>query len=493
MTTNATKLREDLTAIWHAGIEGVNVERLIAECVTVEADNLVIGEMRLPLDRVQKISVIGAGKAAAGMAAAVEKTLSCQIDAGIVAGWVNIPEGCEQSLRVVRQHPARPSGVNEPTETGVAGTKNMLAMIESTNRELIQKSVPLSQHLVLCLISGGGSALMPLPVEGVTLAQKLAVTRFLSATGATINEINTVRKQLSGVKGGRLKRFCRGTTLVSLILSDVLGDPLDVIASGPTVDHNTTAVDAIDVLEKYGFGKSQRDSEHVGNAANEILDFLQKQCDQKMPASVECPQNNADNEGETYHLVIGNNATAVDAAGLEAVKRGYSPTMLCAVESESDVETLATYFVDLARKMSDPNAFGRLTNCLISGGEPTVKLIPADRRGLGGRNQQLVLAVICRLLSDEPFRLAVKNSPDSCRFAFLSGGTDGEDGPTDASGAFFDGQILHQIANSDIDPFDYLARNDAYRFFSQFDALIKTGPTGTNVCDLRILGISEQE
>lgn len=487
-------LREDLLAIWQAGVEGVNVDRLIAEHMTLDDNRLVIGETVFPLDDVQKISVIGAGKANAGMAAAVERALAKQIDAGMVAGWVNIPEGCEisqergQTLRAIRLHAARPIGVNEPTEAGIDGTKQMLALIDSTNRELMRQGLPLSRHLVLCLISGGGSALMPLPADGVTLAQKLAVTRFLSAAGATINEINTVRKQLSDVKGGKLKHFCRGTKLVGLILSDVLGDPLDVIASGPTVDNETTAADALTVLEKYGFAQAECCVE-----SRETLDFLRNRLSSDSqgndrPDASETAHAKVDDQGMTCNFVIGNNATAVDAAGVEAEKRGYSHTMICATESEGDVETLAAYFADLARKMSDPNiAWGRLSNCLISGGEPTVKLVPENRRGRGGRNQQLVLSVICRLMADETWLAAVRENPAACRFAFLSGGTDGEDGPTDAAGAFFDGRTFQEMARSAVDPFDYRERNDAYHFFSQFNAIIKNGPTGTNVCDLRIL------
>ncbi|MCL2117708.1 MAG: DUF4147 domain-containing protein [Planctomycetaceae bacterium] len=467
MTRN---LRNDMLTIWRAGVDGVDVRRLVGEHLRVEKDRLVIGEAAYPLAGIQRITVIGAGKATANMASVVEQVLAEQIDAGMVAGWVNIPESCEVPLRVIRQHVARPAGVNEPTEAGVFGTRQMLTLIEETNRALDRQGVPLSQHLVLCLISGGGSALMPLPEPGVTLEQKLAVTRFLSASGATINEINTVRKQLSGVKGGRLKRHCRGTTLVGLILSDVLGDPLDVIASGPTVDNTTTALDAIKVLEKYGF-----DQEGFGLQASGFRGWEKN------------PNVNPESripKSEARNYVIGNNATAVDAAGMEAVHRGYSPVMLCATQSEGDVETLAEHFVDVIRKAGDSNT---LSDCLISGGEPTVKLVPESQRGLGGRNQQLVLSVICRLFSDETWLDTVRGNPDACPFAFLSGGTDGEDGPTDAAGAFFDGSILHHIARSGIDPYDYLKRNDAYHFFEQFDALVTTGPTGTNVCDIRVL------
>ena len=366
MTRN---LCEDLLAIWQAGVDGVDVRRLVGEAMAIERDGLVppaqqlvIGDAFYPLADIKRISVIGAGKATAGMAAAVELVLAEQIDAGIVAGWVNIPDGCQAclagplcclagvpavrsasdaaSLRVIRQHVARPAGVNEPTEAGVFGTQQMLALIDATNRELSQQGIPLAQHLVLCLMSGGGSALMPLPAPGVTLEQKLAVTRFLSASGATINEINTVRKQLSGVKGGGLKEFCRGTKLVGLILSDVLGDPLDIIASGPTVDNETTAPDAVHVLDKYGFAHSAQYAELARN----ILDRLQETA---AGNAVSETNGVTGSGGSVRNLVIGNNATAVDAAGLEAVKRGYSPTMLCATQSEGDVETLADHFVDL--------------------------------------------------------------------------------------------------------------------------------------------------
>ncbi len=479
------RLREDMLAIWRAGVDGVNVRRLVEGHLSIERDRLIIGETSHPLADIRKISVIGAGKAGVGMAAAVERVLTSQIDAGMVGGWINVPEGCEQELRVIRQHVARPAGVNEPTEAGVFGTRQMLALIEAANRELAAQGIPLSRHLVLCLMSGGGSALMPLPAPGVTLEQKLAVTRFLSAAGATIDEINTVRKQLSGVKGGKLKQACRGTTLVGLILSDVLGDPLDVIASGPTVDNTTTALDAVKVLEKFGFSRAAQYAE----TARDVLAYLHTQVRRDAQAVIN--RTAPEVGGSVYNLVIGNNATAVDAAGIEAEKRGYSHTMLCATKSEGDVETLAAHFVDVARKLVDPHAMGRLSNCLISGGEPTVTLAPESRRGLGGRNQQLVLAVICRILADEPLSAAIRNHPGACRFALLSGGTDGEDGPTDAAGAFFDGSILHDIARSGIDPREYLQRNDAYHFFDRFDALIKTGPTGTNVCDIRVLLVND--
>jgi len=494
-------LLNDLTAIWQAAVAGVSPEYLVDESVRVDGDLLWCGDFAYPLSQIKKITIIGAGKASGKMAAAMEKVLFRQIDAGIVRGWVNVPENCVPEnhagvLRAIRLFGARPALSNEPTEAGVFGTKQMLQLVASGNTELVGQNIPLSQHLVICLLSGGGSALMPLPAEGVTLEQKLAMTRFLSASGATIDEMNTVRKQLSAVKGGMLKRFCRGTTLVGLILSDVLGDPLDIIASGPTVDNRTTAADALAVLEKYRFS----DSEDFSVFGDGIVLFLRQK-----DAETSSSKNHAgkfsfvwdDNLPErVQNLIIGNNAAAVDAAGLEADRRGYPFAMICATASEGDAEPLGEHLLETALRMSrdclsekmDTERSHEPIACLISGGEPTVKLVAAKERGLGGRNQQLVLAAICKLFADSDWMSEFRRRPDeTCHFAFLSGGTDGEDGPTDAAGAFFDAGILQKTLQLGLDPRDYLQCNDAYHFFEQVGGLIKTGPTGTNVCDVRVI------
>ncbi len=223
------KLRSDALAIWLSGVAAVRAERLIKQALRVEGPTLLIGrkrEVQLDLNRIRRIAVVGAGKAGAGMAAAVEEVLGERLMAEKqLAGWVNVPADCVRPLKRIKLHAARPPGVNEPRPEGVAGTEEILRLAGALGPE----------DLCLCLISGGGSALMPAPAEGITLQDKLEVTRYLSAAGANIEQLNTVRKQLSRVKGGGLARACRSRTLVALILSDVLGDPLDVIASGPTV------------------------------------------------------------------------------------------------------------------------------------------------------------------------------------------------------------------------------------------------------------------
>jgi glycerate-2-kinase len=304
---------------------------------------------------------------------------------------------------------------------------------------------------------------MPAPVAGISLADKQALTRHLSAAGANIQELNTVRKQLSRIKGGGLARACRAGRLVSLIISDVLGDPLDVIASGPTVRNTTTAADALAIVERFG------------GAPQSVIDHLRQQAH--------------DSPLTTHHsllttnLVIGNNALAVDAAGQEAVRRGYSPVMTAATTLEGPAEEIGVHLAQMLRQMAEQNH--SQPDCLITGGEPTVRLAPVDIRGKGGRNQQLVLAALAEFLNSKSQILNPK-------FCLLSGGTDGEDGPTDAAGALIDNDLLARLAASGLDPSDYLRRNDAYSFFEQLGGLIKTGPTHTNVCDVRVLCVGDE-
>src|SRR5262245_35204909 len=235
-----SQLRYDALAIWHAAVAAVRSDRLVQDNVRVEGEWLHVGDESLELKSIARIAVVGAGKAGAGMAAGLAAALGPQVLAEKqVAGWVNVPADCVPHANPTRErgkaihlHAARPAGLNEPTADGVYGTEKILEIVRSLG----------PQDFCFCLISGGGSALLPAPVEGVSLAEKQALTRLLSAGGANIQELNTVRKQLSRIKGGGLARTCRAGRLISLIISDVLGDPLDVIASGPTVPDRSTPV-----------------------------------------------------------------------------------------------------------------------------------------------------------------------------------------------------------------------------------------------------------
>ncbi|MGH7140349.1 MAG: DUF4147 domain-containing protein, partial [Pirellulales bacterium] len=242
MPRTPEQFRRDALQIWRAGVAGVDSVRLVREAVSNEHGRLLIGEQTIPLGAVRHIKVVGAGKAGAGMAQGLLDALGDEtIVAKQVSGCINLPADCVRPLPPLTLHAARPAGINEPTEDGVTGARRILEIASSLGHD----------DLCFCLISGGASALLPGPVDEISLADKVAVTRHLSAAGATINELNTVRKQLSRIKGGGLARACRAGRLIALIISDVLGDPLDIIASGPTVPDSGTPRQALDVLHRF--------------------------------------------------------------------------------------------------------------------------------------------------------------------------------------------------------------------------------------------------
>ncbi len=461
MTRTAQQLRRDALAIWQAGVAAVRSESLIRKAVSAEGSLLRVGDEEIELAPDARLAVVGAGKAGAGMALGIEEALGENfLRQHQACGWVNVPADCRRPTRHIHLHPARPAGVNEPTAEAAAGAAEILQRLGQLR----------PQDVCLCLISGGGSALLPAPVAGISLQDKLAVTRHLSAAGANIEQLNTVRKQLSQIKGGGLARACRAGTLVALIISDVLGDPLDIISSGPTVPDTGTPQDALAVLEQFQARQAP--------IATSVFEYLQKKAatGQNRPEDGRTGRPSSQ-DARVINLVIGNNATAVDAAGLEAVRLGYSPAMISARASEGAAEEVGRHLAGLGRQMRVQSG----PDCLVSGGEPTVRLAPASRRGLGGRNQQLVLAAIEAL-----------GLEGAAGLLLLSGGTDGEDGPTDAAGAWADAETIAASQRLGLDPADFLARNDAYRFFQRLQALIRTGPTHTNVCDLRVVLVDRE-
>ena len=275
-----TQIANDALKIWQAGVDAVASDRLVHDVVRNEHGIIQIGELRIPANEVGRILVVGTGKAGAGMSIALEEIFGDSFGLnGRLEGWVNVPAGCERELDFIHLHPARPQGVNEPTEAGCEGTRRMLKIVESAH----------PNDLCICVISGGGSALMPAPTAGIRLEDKVYVTRHLSAAGASIDQLNTVRKELSDVKGGGLLKSCRAGRLVTLIISDVLGDALDVIASGPTVKNTTGPCDALDILETF-------DSRKAGIAPH-VFDMLRAKT--KRPPAL--PP-----EFDAHNLVIGN-------------------------------------------------------------------------------------------------------------------------------------------------------------------------------------------
>jgi hydroxypyruvate reductase/glycerate 2-kinase len=434
-------LPQDARAIWDAAVAAANPELLVRAALTDPTPPL-----RDALASAESILVVGAGKAGAAMAAGAEGALLGLLDR--VTGVVNVPAESVRPLQAIRLHAARPAGTNFPTSEGVAGARQMLHLLAHAG----------PNDVALCLLSGGGSALLPAPVEGISLEDKQQVTRLLHACGATINEMNCVRKHLSAIKGGRLAQVFTGKALFSLIISDVVGDPLDVIASGPTAADSTTFADACAILEKFHLTPQvpaavlRHLAEGVAGRVAETLKVL--------PANV-------------HNIILGNNARSLSAAAGEAERLGYRVLNLGSF-IEGETRHVATTFAGIVRSLRCDSVPLHPPVCLLSGGETTVSL--GEGHGQGGRNQEFVLA------------LALKLGEDGLHDAvILSGGTDGEDGPTDAAGAIATADTLAVARRLGLDPAGFLARHDAYSFFAATDDLLKSGLTGTNVMDVRVI------
>ena len=442
-------LREQAEAIWSAGVAAVDSATLVRRAIQSEQTAITIAGEKFDLSSIGRIVVVGAGKAGAGMAAGVEASLGCDLVASKVVGWVNVPSDCVRPLQQIHLHAARPAGINEPTSGGVIGCQQILELVSSLDEN----------DLCLVLISGGGSALLPAPIPGISLEDKLKVTRCLMRSGVTIQELNTVRKRLSLVKGGGLLRAATAGRMVALIISDVPGDPLDIIASSPTVCDTGTAQDALAVLQKYSTLATADLS-----IPQSVWQALEKQA--QASASRQAPVIRCDN------CIIGNNQTALDAAASHALTLGFEVRDL-----GTDRQGIASDIgIELAETcISVRNEVRGKGMCFLGGGEPVVKLAATDQPRKGGRNQEVALAAGCRWANE-----------DIQRFIVLSGGTDGEDGPTDAAGAFYDSTVQKNARELGLKPSEFLAINDSYTFFDQVGGLIKTGPTHTNVMDLQI-------
>jgi len=431
----------DAKAIFAAAVDAVRPEPLVAEAV-----QSFPSEWLQALARDPRILVVGGGKAGAAMAAGLEAALLERSEK--VVGLVNVPEGSRRPLKRIRLVPARPIGSNHPTMQGVAGSEEMLSLLESAG----------SEDVAICLISGGGSALLPAPAEGISLEDKQTITKLLHASGATIGEMNCVRKHLSRIKGGGLANAFRGKLLVSLIISDVVGDPLDVIASGPTTSDPTTFADALAVLE--GFQLLER-------TPPAVVEHLRRGLAGTIPETLKRLPLNIHNQ------VIASNAIALRAASAKAESLGYSVLNLGPFV-EGDTGAVAWTACAIARSIRELGMPVKPPACILLGGETTVAV--GDSPGKGGRNQEFVLAAL--------EKLGLSWMKDAC---VLSGGTDGEDGPTDAAGAVATDETLANAERLGLSASDYLKRHDSYHFFERAGGLLKTGLTETNVMDVRLI------
>ena len=431
-------LSADALAIWHAAVDAVRPGDLIPEHVRGDE------RLREAVATAKRVLVVGAGKAGAAMAEALETALGDQVDK--VTGIVNVPADAVRPLKRIILHAARPPASNHPTFEGIVGAVKMLVELGSAGPD----------DIAICLISGGGSALLPAPF-GVSLEDKQAVTKLLHASGATIHEMNAVRKHLSRVKGGRLAQAFRGRELFSLIVSDVVGDPLDVIASGPTAADPSTFADALAVLDRYGLrAKVPAVVEHLERgAAGQVPETLKE-----LPPHV-------------HNVILGNNARALRAATAKAEGLGYRVLNLGSFV-EGETRPVATAVAGVVRSIQADGLPVGPPACVLIGGETTVTLGPDS--GKGGRNQEFVLAVLHKLGVEGLRGVAV-----------LSGGTDGEDGPTDAAGAVADESTWEAIRRSGLNLAAHLDRHDAYPLFDAVGGLIRTGLTQTNVMDVRVI------
>ena len=432
-------LSADALAIWHSAVDAVRPAELVARYVRTEAD------IQQAIASARRVLVVGAGKAGAAMAEGLETALADRLDK--VIGVVNVPADAVRPLERIRLHAARPPASNHPTADGVTGAEEMLALLRAAGPD----------DLAICLLSGGGSALLPAP-DGVSLADKQAVTQLLHASGATIHDMNAVRKHLSRIKGGRLAQAFRGRMLLSLIISDVVGDPLDVIASGPTATDPSTFADALAILDRY------RLRDQVPPA---VVTHLESGAAGRVPETLKTKPPHVRN------VILGNNALALRAATAKAESLGYRVLNLGSFV-EGETRHVATAIAGIVRSIQSDSAPIASQACVLIGGETTVTLGP--RSGKGGRNQEFVLAFLHKLGEAGMRGVAV-----------LSGGTDGEDGPTDAAGAVADEATLAAIRLQRLDLVSHLDRHDAYPLFDAVGALVRTGLTQTNVMDVRVM------
>jgi len=424
-----------------AALHAVDPKQIIKSKLLLKNLTLRVEGCSFDLKKFENVYVIGGGKASGSMAEALGQILGNRIKKGLV----NVPHGSKHKTGIIRFHGASHP---IPDEAGVEGTRRMLEIAEQAKEN----------DLVICLISGGGSSLMPLPRGEISIIDKREITDALLKCGATINEINTVRKHISDFKGGWLAKKAYPATILNLILSDVVGDPLDFIASGPTVPDSTIFSDAIKVLKKYGLW------DRAPASIRKVLSNGEKGL---IP---ETPKAEDEAFKKVVNIVAGNSRLASLAACGYLKSEGLN-TLLLTATMEGEARHAGVMLASIAREVASSGNPIRKPAGIIVGGETTVTV---TGNGLGGRNQEIALAAAQKLKNME-----------GAVVASLS--TDGVDGPTDAAGAIVDGKTLARAWKMGLTPEEYLAENDSYHFFSKLNDLIFTGPAGTNVNDVSVI------
>lgn len=435
------EMRFDARNIFNHCIKAVEPRASIRKFCTVKDSVLSIGNHSFNLQNFKHVYVIGAGKASAPMASEIEHMIGNFITDGLISVKYEHAEALKRIKLVEAGHPI-------PDENGQTAAKQILKIAQSAAE----------RDLILCLISGGGSALLPLPEDNLSLKDKQSTLSILLSCGATIHEINTIRKHISRIKGGKLSRAAYPAHIISLILSDVVGDNLDVIASGPTVADPTTFHDCLNIFKKYDVEKQMPEAvvNHIKSGISGNLKETPKPGD---PIFL-----------KNQNIIIGSNIEAISAGKKFAENIGYN-TLILSTLIEGDTVESALFHSAIAKEIQKTGNPIPSPACILSGGETTVR-IRGD--GLGGRNQEFALASAIEIQDQE-------------NIVVLSAGTDGTDGPTDAAGAISDTFTIKNARLMGLEAQDYLLNNDSYHFFKTINDLFLTGPTKTNVMDLRIM------
>lgn len=430
--------RDSLESIFRRGLNAVDPENAVLKYVRRDKHILYVDEKHYDLKRFKRVSLIGAGKGTAPMAKAIEDILGDYLAEGLIVVKYGYGMPLSKTTIIEAGHPI-------PDKSGLKATQKIIKKIEDLTED----------DLIICALSGGGSALLPAPSNTINLDQKQETTRLLLECGATINEINAVRKHLSFSKGGGLAKAAYPATLVTLILSDVVGDRLDIIASGPTVADENTFSDCIDIIDRYDLREK---------LPGIIVEHFEQGAKGDIP---ETPKPGNQIFSKTQNVIVGNNRAALRAAKEEATSRGYN-TMIVSSQIEGEAKDAGKFLAAIGKEISKANQPISPPACILAGGETTVTI---KGNGRGGRNQELALS----------FAIAINGWE---KISFISAGTDGTDGPTDAAGAIVDGTTYRKALNANLNPYKSLENNDSHTFFKSLDNLLITGPTRTNVMDV---------
>jgi len=434
-------MRKDAVEIFYKALKAVQSGTAIKRYCKFDGKTLFVGHRSYHLARYKNLYILGSGKATAPMAAAIENIIDEKITGGIITVKFGHVADLKHINLIEASHPI-------PDENGIRGASAILNLAKIAKED----------DLILCLISGGGSALLPFPYNGLTLKNKQDTIKILLSCGATIHEINTIRKHISKIKGGRLAQAVYPATLVTLILSDVVGDDLDVIASGPTVPDSSSFYDCKNIFRKYNI---------IDKIPQNILNHIESGVSGEID---ETPKPHDPVFDKTYNLIIGSNVESLMSAKEKAESLGYNVLILSSM-IEGETRFVAQVHGAIAREIIKTGNPLPLPACILSGGETTVTI---SGNGLGGRNQEFALSASIDISGKK-------------NIVMLSGGTDGTDGPTDAAGAFSDTLTLKRAEEMGLNPYRFLANNDSYHFFQKLGDLFITGPTNTNVMDLRIV------